>query len=98
MFEILVIIFIASLYSALILNLVLWIYRLRLTLKENYPLKETLCILLLPGSIGYFHFVDTVPKWYRLALVLLFVFVFIGGIYLAFLNIPAFAHWFFYSL
>ena len=98
MFEILVIVFIASLYSAMLLNLFLWVYRLRLTLKENYPLKDTLFILLTPGSMGYFHRVNNVPKWYRLALVVMFVLVCMGSVYLAFLNIPAFAHWFFYSL
>ncbi len=98
MFEILVIVFIASLYTAMVLNLLLWGVRLRFTIKEKIPFKKALLIVCMPGSIGYLYHVDAVPKWYRLTLGIIFGLTLIGAIYLAFLNIPAFAHWFFYSL
>ncbi|MFH5881306.1 hypothetical protein [Liberiplasma polymorphum] len=95
MFEIIAMLFIFSIFLALFISLGLLITRIVLVIKDKQPVKKALMIVLVPGSIGYYHYYpNNTPfkMWYQRLVLLMFIFTFIGSIYVAFLNIPELAH------
>lgn len=100
MFEIVAFVFIVSLYIALLIAFTLLVLRLFIVIKDKPSLKASLAIVLIPGSIGYYYYYkdsSSFKTWYQRLVIIMFVLTFIGSIYLAFLNIPQFASWFFYG-
>lgn len=100
MFEVVVIVFVSSLFFAILLSMLLLGIRVSLVIRDQKTRVQALLIILLPGSIGYYHFYpdqSRLKTWYQRLVIMMFVLTLIGSIYLAFLNIPAFASWFFYG-
>ncbi len=100
MFELVVIVFVLSIYMALFMAFSLFILRVIVALKNKHSLKGSLAIILIPGSLGYYYYYRGLTPfkiWYQRLVIIMFIFTFIGSVYLAFLNIPQFAAWFFYG-
>lgn len=75
MFEIMIAVFYYAFYVSLLLWASLFIYRCIFVIKEKYGLKETLMVLFIPLSIGYYKIVLE-PKqspFYTLLVVLTFL-------------------------
>lgn len=101
MFEIAVVVMIFSLFGAFMIAFSLGLFRLYLVIRDQRPWKEALLIVAIPGGLGYYHYYRETTKhkqWYQRFVVVSFILVVIGSVYLAFLHIPEFAHWFFYAL
>lgn len=100
MFEIAVIVFVFSLFFAMFISFTLLILRIVLVIKDKRPLKEALLIVLLPGGTGYYHFYKIASPfkiWYQRLVIVMGVLTLIGSVYIAFLNSPQLASWFFYG-
>ena len=100
MLELVTFVFIFSVFFAILISFGLFVFRIVLVIKEKRTVLESLLIILLPGGTGYLHFYNKNTKhkhWYSRLVLIMFVFIVIGSIYIAFLNIPEFAHWFFYG-
>ncbi len=100
MFEMLVFGFILSVYVALGLAFALFVMRIVVASGFEGPLPSKIAIVLLPAGIGYFFFVGERSRTKRLYITLTVVmslFAAIGAVWVAFLNIPEFAAWFFYG-
>ncbi len=100
MFEILVVIFIFSLYAAFIIMGSLWVFRIIYALRLNIEPMKRLAIIFIPGGLGLYKYAkhdDKTLKRYRVAVLIMFVFAIIGSFYIAFLNIHWVSHAFFYG-
>lgn len=100
MFEILVVIFIFSLYAAFIIMGGLWVFRIIYALRLNIEPMKRLAIIFYPGGLGLYKYAkddNKTLKRYRIAVLIMFVFAIIGGFYIAFLNIHWVSHSFFYG-
>jgi len=91
MFEFLIYILINSFYIALIGGtIVLFLLRLFKVYKSTLTKKQILFVLFTPCSIGFFHTFKEefiLKRWYRLLMVLSFVFTFIGSLFILYLHL-----------
>jgi hypothetical protein len=82
-------IFINSFYIALIGGTSsLFMFRLYLVYKNKIQKKQALFVLFTPCSIGFFQtFTDEfkLKKWYRLLMIIWFIFTFLGSLFILYL-------------
>ena len=100
MFELIVLFFILSVYIALAFAIVLFGLRIKAAISYDGPLYAKLAVVFLPAGIGLYALVRKPSVLKRLHISFTFamtLFAAIGAVWVAFLNIPEFAAWFFYG-
>jgi hypothetical protein len=89
MFDFMIYIFINSFYISLIGGTSsLFLFRLYFVYKNKIQKNQALFVLFTPCSIGFFHtFTEEfkLKKWYRLLMVISFIFTFLGSLFILYL-------------
>ncbi len=100
MFELLVIVFIFSLFGASLLVIINALLRVIDARTHALSWSKTLLALVVPGGIAYYIAQPkktALKRWHRRLQWIAFMLVFIGSFYLLFLNVPGVAAAFFYG-
>jgi len=100
MIRILTFICIISMFLALILSIILWLWRIIIVIKDKKTFKVSLLVIFIPAGIGYYHFykeTSNIKTWYQRIVMVMFSLTILGSIFMAFINIPEFAQFILYG-
>jgi hypothetical protein len=91
MFDLFIYTAIQSFWISLFISLpLLFLLRFYIIYPMSFSIKETLLILLLPASIGFYIYVKqqtTLILWYKRLVVISFIFMFIASILLLYMRL-----------
>jgi len=91
MFDFLIYTFVQSFWIALFIYIpVLFMLRFYIIYPKQNTLKETLLILFLPASIGFYTYVKEQTKlvlWYKRLVVISFIFMFLASILILYMHL-----------
>ena len=101
MFELLVIVFVFSLFGASLLVLLMAVLRFIDARKQALSWLHTVMATIIPAGVAYYAIQQkntALKRWHRRWQWVAFVLVVVGSVFLLFVNVPSIAAAFFYGI